>query len=349
MKLIKPQKLNKGDKIATITLSWGGAGELPHRYEYGKKQLQEIFGLEVLETKHALKSAKWIYENPKARAEDLMEAFEDPSIKAIISNIGGEDSIRILNYTDISIIKNNPKIFLGFSDTTISHFLCMKAGLSSFYGTSLLVGFAENGGMHSYQVQDIYRTLFEDNPIGEISPNNEGWTSERLEWFDPNLQTQRRRLNPNKGWNFLQGNKIVQGHLIGGCLEVLEFLKGTDYWPQDDYWRGSILFFETSEDMPSPSLIRWWLRNYVALGILHRIHGIIFGRPYHNQYVDEYNQEILKVLREEGLTDMPVITEMDFGHTCPTFTIPFGALAEIDCQQRKFRILESGVVSNSIN
>src|SRR4051794_35635660 len=119
--LIKPKLLTEGDTVATISLSWGGAGELLHRYEIGKKQLQDTFGLRVFETKNALKSADYISKNPKARADDLMEAFSDKSIKAIISNIGGDDSIRTLPYTDISIIRNNPKIFLGFSDTTVTH------------------------------------------------------------------------------------------------------------------------------------------------------------------------------------------------------------------------------------
>lgn len=343
MKLVKPKKLNKGDKVATISLSWGGAGELSHRYAQGKKQLEEIFGLEVIETKNALKSAKWIYDNPQARAEDLMEAFEDKSIKAIISNIGGEDSIKTLRYCDISVIQRNPKIFLGFSDSTITHFLCMKAGLCSFYGTSLLVGFAENGGMHQYQIEDLKKNLFAANPIGEIYPNKNGWTSERLDWFDPNLMTQKRKLNNSKNWNFLQGNSVVQGHLLGGCMEVLEFMKGTNYWLSKEFWKGSILFFETSEDMPTPEYLRWWLRNYAEQGILKSVNGIIFGRPYDNKYVEEYNNEIKKVLVEEKLEDLPVITEMDFGHTCPTFTIPYGVQAEIDCLNKKFKILESGV------
>jgi muramoyltetrapeptide carboxypeptidase LdcA involved in peptidoglycan recycling len=128
--------LTKGDTVATISLSWGGAGELLHRYEIGKKQLQDTFGLRVVETKNALRSADYISKNPKARADDLMEAFSDKSIKAIISNIGGDDSIRTLPYTDLSIIRDNPKIFLGFSDSTVTHFACYKAGLTSFYGTS---------------------------------------------------------------------------------------------------------------------------------------------------------------------------------------------------------------------
>ena len=107
-----------------------------------------------------------------------MEAFSDKSIKAIISNIGGEDSILTLPFTDLSVIRQNPKIFLGFSDTTITHFAWYKAGLASFYGTSLLIGFAENGGMHQYQIDDIKRPFFSTASIGQIFPSESGWTSE---------------------------------------------------------------------------------------------------------------------------------------------------------------------------
>lgn len=341
--MIKPKVLKRGDKVATISLSWGGAGELLYRYEQGKKQLKEIFGLEVVETKNALKSAKWIYENPKARAEDLMEAFADKSIKAIISNIGGEDSSRILRYIDLNIIRQSPKIFLGFSDSTITHFICLKAQLTSFYGTSLLVGFAENGGMHQYQIDDIYRTLFSIKPIGQLKPNHEGWTSETLDWFDNSLHNTKRKMKNNSGWNFLQGSTKVQGKLIGGCIEAMESLKGTDFWPEKEMWYNSILFFETSDATPPPDYFRWWLRNYAEQGILQMAAGIIVGRPYNDQYVDEYNNELLKVLKEENLTDIPIITEMDFGHTCPTFTIPYGLTAEIDCVNKTFSIIESGV------
>lgn len=344
MHLVKPKALQRGDKVAVTSLSWGGAGELPDRYEQGKRQLQATFGLEVVETIHALQSAQWLAENPQARAQDLMAAFADPSIKAIISTIGGDDSCRLLRHVDVAVIRRNPKIFLGFSDSTITHLLCVKAGLTSFYGTSLLVGFAENGGMLPYQVADLQRTLFSASAVGEVLPNRAGWTSEQLDWSDSALLSTKRKLISNSGWNFLQGTQLVQGRLMGGCLEALESLKGTPYWPAPACWTDAILFFETSEIQPAPDYFRWWLRNYAQQGILRRAKGLLLGRPDNNAYVQEYNAEVLRVLREEGLTKLPVITEMDFGHTSPVFTLPYGVLAQIDCARQTFSLLESGVV-----
>lgn len=341
---IKPKLLKKGDKVASISLSWGGAGELRNRYEIGKKQFEKTFGLRIVETSNALKSAEYLSKNPKARADDLTEAFSDNSIKAIISNIGGEDSIKTLPYTDISVIKQNPKIFMGFSDTTTTHFACYKAGLTSFYGTSIMAGFAENGGMHNYQIKDINQTLFSAEPVGELRPNYEGWTSELLDWADDSLQNKKRRLNKNKGWNYLQGKKTIRGQLIGGCVEVLEFLKGTDYWLYSSEWDNKVLFLETSEEMMSPNCLKRILRNYALQGVFEKISGLIFGRPYNNKYADEYNKVILEVIKDEvGNDELPIITEMDFGHTSPIFTLPYGVLAEINSEKKKFSIIENAV------
>lgn len=90
--MIKPKKLQKGDTVATISLSWGGAGdkEFRHRYEIGKKRIEENFGLKVIEMPNSLKGSEYLYKNPQARADDMMEAFLNNNIKGIISNIGGE-------------------------------------------------------------------------------------------------------------------------------------------------------------------------------------------------------------------------------------------------------------------
>ena len=346
--MIKPQKLQPGDKVATISLSWGGPGTLPHRYEAGKRQLQAEFGLTVIETPHALSDASWLQHNPQARAADLMEAFADPAIKAIISTIGGDDSIRILPYLDLDIIRSNPKILLGFSDTTITHLACFKAGLVSFYGPAIMAGFAENGGMFPYMVDSIRKTLFSAAPIGNIEPNTDGWTVEMLDWEDPENQPRKRKLNPSPGWKFIQGKGIRRGYLIGGCFEVLDWLRGTDFWPKPDMWQDAILFLETSEEAPPPSTVQYGLRTYAALGILKRLSGILFARPGGQIAPEQFNEydEVIRqvVTEEEGLADLPIITHMDFGHTDPMFVLPYGVQTEIDCDAQQFAIVENAVV-----
>ena len=135
MDLIKPSRLKRGDKVATISLSWGGAGDkdILWRYNIGKKRLQEEFGLEVIEMPHTLSGTEFIYNHPEKRAEDLMLAFKDKSIKAIFSCIGGDESIRMLPFIDFDIIRNNPKIFIGLFQIQLLLIMIsrLKAGISS--------------------------------------------------------------------------------------------------------------------------------------------------------------------------------------------------------------------------
>ncbi|MFJ7471306.1 S66 peptidase family protein [Peribacillus frigoritolerans] len=341
--LIKPKKLQPGDRVATVSPSWGGAGEpeFRWRYEQGVKRLEEVFGLKIIPMPNSLKGEDYLYKNPQARAADLMTAFKDESIKGIFANIGGEDNIRLLPYIDFDVIRENPKIFMGYSDVTVSHLFCHKAELYSFYGPAILTDFAENVEMDPYTIEMVNRTLFSNEIIGEIQPAKE-WTSEHLEWIEEN-KNRRRTMQKNLGYEVLQGSGVAQGHLIGGCIEILEFAKGTEIWPDKKYWKDSILFFETSEEKPEPNFIKYWLRNYAVQGILQKVNGIIFGKPQDEKYYDEYKEEIQKVMKEFNLEDLPILYNLNFGHTEPKFILPYGAMAEINCDKKTFTILESGV------
>lgn len=344
MKLIKPERLKPGDTVASVSLSWGGAGdpEINWRYLLGKKRLEDIFGLKVVEMSTTLKGSEYVYSHPEERAKDLMDAFKDPEIRGIFSCIGGDDSIRMLPYIDYESIRKNPKVFIGYSDTTITHLICHKAGISSFYGASILAEMAENVEMHQYTVDWIKKCIFENDVIGRIK-HSELWTSERLPWEEGNMDI-KRKLLPNNGYELLQGEGTVVGRLLGGCVEVLEMAKGTEVWPDLETFNSSILFLETSEDMPRPENLLYALRNYAAQGILKRINGMIFGKPYHNKYYDEYKEVIIKALKEYSLESLPVLYNLSFGHTSPMIVLPYGALAEIDCTQSTFSILEAGVI-----
>ena len=346
--MVKPRKLEPGDRVAAISLSWGGPGAFPYRYEAGKKQFSEAFGVEVVETRHALKDPVWLEKHPEARASDLMEAFADPSISGIISTIGGHESIRLLPHIRVDVIAANPKVFLGYSDTTVSHFVCFRAGLVSFYGPAFMSGFAENGGMFPYMVDSVRRSCFSAGPIGLVDPSKDGWTVEHLSWANPENQQRRRALNPSHGWRFLQGTGVVRGRLIGGCLEVLEWLRGTPIWPALAAFNDAVLFLETSEAAAPPHFVARALRTYASMGILGRLSGILFGRPGGAVPIErfpEYDEAILQVVaEEEGLSHLPIVTNMDFGHTDPMFVLPYGIMAQIDCDNRRFEILESAVV-----
>jgi muramoyltetrapeptide carboxypeptidase LdcA involved in peptidoglycan recycling len=307
--------------------------------------LQDEFDLQVVEMPNTLKDADWLARNPKARADDLMQAFADPSIKGIFATIGGDDSIRLLPFMDLNTIRENPKIFLGYSDTTMSHLVCYKAGLVSFYGPSIMAEFAENAGMFPYMVQAVRKTLFSSEVIGEVKPSTAGWTVERLDWGDPANQQIQRKRNPSTGWKFLQGKGIRRGHLIGGCIEVFDWARSTDFFPED--WQDAILFIETSEEAPPPEFVERTLRVFAAMDILEKLSGILFGRPGGEvpiEKFEEYDQAILQVINEEeGLTDLPIITNMDFGHTSPMFILPYGVQAEIDFENKRFSIVENTV------
>lgn len=346
--LVKPRKLRPGCRVAAITLSWGGPGAFPLRYEAGKRQFEDEYQVAVAETRHALKHPDWLSRHPEARAEDLMSAFSDPSIDGIISTIGGDDSIRILPYLDLEVIRKNPKVFMGFSDTTVSLLACFRAGLVSFYGPAFMAGFAENGGMFPYMVESVRKTLFSADPIGTISPNLAGWAVEELDWHNPENQLRQRQLNPSPGWSFLQGKGVIEGRLIGGCVEVLDWLRGTDFWPGLSEWDDAILFLETSEEGPPPACVGRFLRCLAAVGVLSRLSGILFGRPGGEipfETFAEYDAVLTDAVSQEArLTDLPILTGMDFGHTDPMMVLPLGLNARIDCDNRQFSILENAVV-----
>lgn len=342
-KLIKPKALQRGDTVAAVSLSWGGAGDeaIVWRYNLAKQRLQQVFGLHVVEMPHTLKGTQYVYQNPQKRAEDLMQAFADPQIKAVIACIGGNDSIRMLPYINFDVIRSNPKLFSGYSDSIVTHFMCLKAGLASVYGPAMLTDFAENGQMFEYTVQSVQKTWFTPKPIGSILPAPY-WTNEYLPW-DNQAGSVARKTNPNTGYQILQGSGQAQGRLIGGCADVLEMLKGTPLFPPVQQFKDCILFLETSEVKAPPALLEDWLRWYATMGILQRVNGLVFGKPYENMYYEEYKEVIKKVLAECGCQNLPVLYNASFGHAAPLGCMPMGALAQIDCDVPGFAILEAAV------
>lgn len=339
---IRPEKLKKGDCVATISLSGGSASEsdMLWKYNVAKKRLQEYFGLRVVETPNSHKGRKFIYSNPQVRAEDLMWALQNPEIKAIFLNQGGDDGIRILPYIDFDIIRNNPKIFMGFSDGSTFHNMFYKAGVVSFYGPNVLTTLSEPGILHDYTAKWIKKVLFSDEVIGTIEPA-ESWTSEPIDWSS--TIEKEREMTPGKGYDILQGSGKVSGRIVGGCTGPMQLMMGTCLFPKAEDWENSIIFIEGVLPYSLELAGLHMLRSFAATGMFAKANGIVFANP--GKKYEESKHIILKVIcDEEGLKDLPILLNLDCGHTAPMTIIPFGVIAEIDCDHKTFTLLESGVI-----
>jgi muramoyltetrapeptide carboxypeptidase LdcA involved in peptidoglycan recycling len=342
--VIRPPCLKPGDTLATVSLSRGMAAEVPHRYAAGKSQFEQAFDVQLVEAPNSHRGSDYLYRNPQARADDLIWALTDEEVAGIITNIGGDDSVRILPFLREGVIAENPKVFLGMSDSTIQHVAFLNEGVVSFYGPSVLTGLAENRGIHPYTLEAVRRALFTAEPYGALSPSPE-WTEHFLDWNNPDNQDVPRVYESNPGWHWLQEGSPAEGRLVGGCIEVLEMLKGTRWWPSADVWTGAILYFETSDADPELWLIEEWLRNYAMQGILQQAVGMLWGRPMRFSLEKKLNffAGIQKILAEIDREDMPVVADLDFGHTSPIGVIPNGCLARIESENRTITVLEAAV------
>lgn len=342
-----PRLLAPGDTVAALSPSWGGPSRFPRTYALGLKNLCELFGLHVKEYPTARMDADELYRNPQRRAEDVNAAFADTDVQAIIASIGGDDSVRILPYLDENVIQRNPKILMGYSDTTtLLTYLHHKLGLVTFNGPSLMAGFAQLRHLPATCADHIRQMLMQPSQTYTYRPFG-FWTPGYIDWGTPGYNGEIEPLrHDTDGWRWLQGTGVVRGRLFGGCIEVLEFLKSTRFWPEPTFWEGRILFLETSEEKPTVNQVTYMLRNYGTQGIFDRIAALLIGRA--RDYTPEekqalYRQVTAVVAGEFGRADLPVVANMDFGHTDPQFILPLGILAEVDCSQKTFRLLEPTV------
>ena len=341
--MLKPQRLRPGDKVAIVSLSSGSLGEpqFLHKYHLAKERLERDYGLQVVAMPNALKGKDCLYRHPEARAQDLMDAFRDPEIKAVFNAIGGDDTIRLLPYIDFDVLRNNPKIFTGFSDTTTNHFMMYKAGLASYYGGAVMTNWSEYGAINEYTAQAIDKTLFHPQEHWTIPASGFcSYETDKVLWDEANIGRTIPRF-PNTGYEILQGEGKASGPLLGGCVEVFLQLFSTTLWPSAEEWRGKILLLETSEDNIGTDWLAWFLRGLQAQGVLHAINGIVVGKPGYPDKLEPYKKVYRQVVGfEAGLPDLPILYNVNVGHAYPIGLFPLGLEYEIDCEAKTLTLLE---------
>lgn len=332
---------------AIVSLSSGLLGEaaVKHELELGVKRL-EAYGVKVKFMKHALSGLQFIQEHPEKRAEDLLQAFCDPEVDMILCANGGDDTYRLLPYLfDHGELKQavRPKIFMGFSDTTMNHFMLHQVGLNTFYGQSFLADVCElDHDMLPYSKKYL-QELLSTGRIREIVPSDV-WYECRTDYGKDQLGT-APVAHPNQGYELLQGPAVFSGPIFGGCIDtIFDMFDGGRYadapilcqkyqlFPTVEQWKGKILLLESSEEKMSPEKYGKALSVLKNTGIFHVISGILAGKPMDETYYEEYKKVLVETVNNPQL---PIIYNINIGHALPRCIIPFGIPAVVDvCQQK---------------
>ena len=358
------QRLKAGDKVAIVSLSSGVLGEnfVRHELDLGVKRLKEL-GLVPVFMDNALKGLDFIGTHPEKRAEDLKQAFADPDIKGIISAIGGNDSYRVVPYLArdrkfLDAVKNNPKIFTGYSDTTTIHLFLNSLGVSTFYGPAFLTDFAEFEENMLPYTRNAVDYFFKPTIPHKILSSNI-WYEERKDFSPAAVGTKRISHDETKGYLCLKGSNKVSGKLYGGCIEIVsrltlnhknlpdeefenlkQILFDHPILPRPEEFKDKILFLETSDGKPSPEEYKKMIVAIKNYGIFNYISGLLIGKPMDEAYLEEYNKILLEELES---FDFPIIANINFGHSFPRTVLPLDAIIELDPQNKTLTLISSTI------
>ena len=330
--------------VGVVSLSAGTLGEdfVRHELELGVRRL-EHYGLKVKFLPHALKGINYLKAHPEARAADLLEAFRDPEIDLILCAIGGDDTYRLLPYLfDEGRLEKAAcrKPFLGFSDSTVNHFMLHKVGLPTFYGQSFLSDVCEMDKEMLPYTRRYFEELLRTGTIRQVEPS-EVWYEGRADYSPARLGTPLP-AHPAEGWKLLQGPPVFSGKILGGCLDTIhDFFDGERYadmpalcqkyglFPGAADWQGRILLLETSEEQMSPEKFSRALGFLKQAGVFKAVSGILFGRPMDNVHREEYHRRLAAAVDDPSL---PILADVSVGHALPRCILPFGVNARVDAQ-----------------
>ena len=323
--------------MAILSPSFAAPGKWPAVYQLGLKRLRDDFGLLPVEYPTTTKLGAMGAE----RTSDLIAAFSDPDIKAVIASIGGDDQVTYVKNLPSEPFAQNPKPFFGYSDNShLCNFLFLN-GIPSYYGGSLFTQYAMQGSMDEYTVKYLRHALFEEGEF-ELLPSDT-YNDQGLGWDNLDLLDTKRTYWPNEGWHW-DGTQDAAGILWGGCVESIdEMLRHDTPIPTLEQFEDIVLMLETSEEIPSADYVFRVMRAFGERGILERLQGVLVGRPkaweFDNQktpdertaYRANQKETVLRAVRQYNQT-IPVVQNLNFGHTDPQIPMPYGNQVRMNSQ-----------------
>lgn len=301
---ILPRRLHPGDTIGLIA-----PASAPPKAETIDEAVAAVekMGFKVKLGRNARKRLGFLAGSDRDRAADLMQMFADKKVHGILCVRGGYGTARLLNLFDYRLIRQNPKIFVGYSDITALHCAFLKeADLLTFHGPMGTSDFAKKD-YPEFSRQSFLALLTQPKPYGSV-----------------------RRGYREKTVSILRAGK-VSGELIGGNICILCTMIGTRFEPS---FRNKILFFEDVDE--EPFRFDRMLTFLLNAGLLQQVAGIAIGINSHCEdpkakTAKEYRQTLDDVFRDRLLPlKIPVVTGLPFGHVPYNATIPVGGRATLD-------------------
>ena len=292
-------KLKPGDEVRVIAPS-RNLTEVRQDVHHHAIDFWAKEGLNLTFSKNSREVGKFHSSSIASRIEDIHEAFSDPSVKMVITCLGGFNANQLLRHLDYDLIARNPKILCGFSDITALHnAIYAKTGLVTYhgphYGTFAFEKEAE------YTRKAFFDCVMKDTPI-VVSPSETAGEYQTIQ------------------------EGICEGTIIGGNLCTLNLLQGTPYMPDI---RDKVLFLE-DDNIMGPYFSYEFDRNLESLLQIdgaETIKGIVFG--WFDESCGLTVETITDIIRDKVPANIPVVFGADFGHVFPMFTFPIGGTARI--------------------
>ncbi|MEK7098907.1 MAG: LD-carboxypeptidase [Patescibacteria group bacterium] len=323
MEIIKSKRLRTGDTVGVISPSSYISEHLWPDCERATGALGAL-GLKVRMGAHAFDRHFYNAGTRDARLVDFHAMWRDPEVNMIMMSQGGDTANHLLDGIDYDMIRQNPKIFAGFSDgTTLVNAIFARTGLVTYYGPSFLWGFSDP--MDEIFVENFRKTFFEGQ-VGPLTPN--------LHW----RHTEKKEL-AYSGWHSVRSGR-ASGILMGGhsgCL-VTTMLAG--YAPD---FQDAILFLEGTESIAKLD------RQCTVLhlnGTFAKIKGLIIGYCDNHEMPKEQgeNRPVADMVLEATRGyDFPILEISELGHKVENYTFPVGCRATMDADEKYLSIDDATV------
>ena len=318
--MLYPQALKVGDKIGFFSPSSPATAFAPNRFNRAKSYL-ESKGFELVQGSLTGRSDFYRSGSIQARAEELNKLIRDPSIRCIMSTIGGNNSNSILPYIDYEALRNDPKIIIGYSDVTaLLMGIYAQTGLITFYGPALVASFGEYPPLVDETFQSFLDILCLNSSSYQYTMPLR-WTDIKHDWESQDCA----KYTYDNGWQFL-GSGLVTGRIIGGNLNTMAGIWGSQYMPEIK--SGDILLVEDSSK--GIESVERSFAHLLACGVFDKVSAIVLGK--HDLFNDEGTGRtpldvLLEVLNDKSV---PILNGFDSCHTHPMLVTPLGIQASID-------------------